>query len=68
MTPRTRLALVAATALAVGAGSAHAQTNNQTNQDRLGAVVGALFGDRLGVSALDQAWLRGGRPLRDGQS
>lgn len=68
MTPRTRLALVAATALAVGAGSAHAQTNNQTNQDRLGAVVGALFGDRLGISALDQAWLRGGRPLRDGQS
>lgn len=68
MTPRTRLALVAATALAVGAGSAHAQTNTQTNQDRLGAVVGALFGDRLGISALDQAWLRGGRPLRDGQS
>lgn len=68
MTPRTRLALVVATALAVGAGSAHAQTNNQTNQDRLGAVVGALFGDRLGISALDQAWLRGGRPLRDGQN
>lgn len=68
MTPRTRLALVAATALAVGAGSAHAQTSNQTNQDRLGAVVGALFGDRLGISALDQAWLRGGRPLRDGQN
>lgn len=68
MTPRTRLALVAATALAVGVGSAHAQTNTQTNQDRLGAVVGALFGDRLGISALDQAWLRGGRPLRDGQS
>ncbi|GAA0205938.1 hypothetical protein QOZ96_002703 [Brevundimonas nasdae] len=68
MTPRTRLALVAATALAVGAGPAHAQTNTQTNQDRLGAVVGALFGDRLGISALDQAWLRGGRPLRDGQS
>lgn len=52
----------------MGAGSAHAQTNTQTNQDRLGAVVGALFGDRLGISALDQAWLRGGRPLRDGQS
>lgn len=68
MTPRTRLALVAATALAVGVGSAHAQTNTQTNQDRLGAVVGALFGDRLGISALDQAWLRGGRPLRDGQN
>lgn len=57
----------AALALAITAGAASAQTPT-TNQDRLGAVVGALFGDRLGLSAMDQAWLRGGRPLRDGQS
>lgn len=57
----------AALALAITAGAASAQTP-ATNQDRLGAVVGALFGDRLGLSAMDQAWLRGGRPLRDGQS
>lgn len=61
--------------VAVGAASvlgtavpAAAQSTGQTNQDRLGAVVGALFGDRLGLSTMDQAWLRGGRPLRDGQS
>ncbi len=57
----------AALALAITAGAASAQTP-ATNQDRLGVVVGALFGDRLGLSAMDQAWLRGGRPLRDGQS
>ena len=64
-----RLALVATTALTLAAGAAAAQTQYpSTTQDRLGAVVGALFGDRLGLSAMDQAWLRGGRPLRDGQS
>ena len=64
-----RLALVATTALTLAAGAAVAQTQYpSTTQDRLGAVVGALFGDRLGLSAMDQAWLRGGRPLRDGQS
>lgn len=67
--PPIRLALVATTALTLAAGAASAQTQSQpTTQDRLGAVVGALFGDRLGLSAMDQAWLRGGRPLRDGQS
>lgn len=63
---RLSLALGAAAAVTLTAGVASAQT--QTNQDRLGAVVGALFGDRLGLSAMDQAWLRGGRPLRDGQT
>ena len=68
MTP-IRIALAATTALTLCAGAASAQTQYPTtNQDRLGAVVGALFGDRLGLSAMDQAWLRGGRPLRDGQS
>ncbi|WP_426020044.1 hypothetical protein [Brevundimonas sp. DWR2-3-1b1] len=67
--PHIRLALVATTALTLAAGAAAAQTQYpSTTQDRLGAVVGALFGDRLGLSAMDQAWLRGGRPLRDGQS
>ncbi|MFA4940311.1 hypothetical protein [Brevundimonas sp.] len=67
--PSIRLALVATTALTLAAGAAGAQTQApSTTQDRLGAVVGALFGDRLGLSAMDQAWLRGGRPLRDGQS
>lgn len=62
---------IAATAALAAMGAAlpaSAQTTPQTNQDRLGAVVGALFGDRLGISALDQSWLRGGRPLRDGQT
>lgn len=64
---RIGLASGAALALTLAAGAAPAQTP-ATNQDRLGAVVGALFGDRLGLSAMDQAWLRGGRPLRDGQT
>lgn len=68
MPQASRFALVAAAATLV-AGAAQAQsTGAQTTQDRLGAVVGALFGDRLGLSAMDQAWLRGGRPLRDGQA
>ena len=60
-----RLALIATTALTLAGGAAVAQTQYpSTTQDRLGAVVGALFGDRLGLSAMDQAWLRGGRPRR----
>ena len=70
MTRTVRFASVAATALlAISAGAVQAQTaNSQNNQDRLGAIVGTLFGDRLGLSAMDQAWLRAERPLRDGQS
>ena len=64
----TTIAATAALAAMGAALPASAQTTTQTNQDRLGAVVGALFGDRLGISALDQSWLRGGRPLRDGQT
>lgn len=71
--PRLARLTCAAAALAlalpatVGAGAASAQTTPRA-EDQLGALVGALFGDRLGLSAMDQAWLRGGRPLRDGQS
>ena len=44
-----RLALIATTALTLAGGAAVAQTQYpSTTQDRLGAVVGALFGDRLG--------------------
>ena len=69
MTKAVKLASLATSALLVlGSGAAQAQTNNQTNQDRLGAIVGTLFGDRLGLSAMDQAWLRAERPLRDGQT
>lgn len=68
MTSPIKLALIATTAAAGFAASASAQTaTGQTTQDRLGAVVGALFGDRLGLSAMDQAWLRGARPLSEGQ-
>lgn len=70
MTSSLKLALIATTAATVFAGSAAAQTSTsgQTNQDRLGAVVGALFGDRLGLSAMDQAWLRGARPLSEART
>ncbi len=69
MTKAAKLASIATGALLViSAGAVQAQTNNQTNQDRLGAIVGTLFGDRLGLSAMDQAWLRAERPLRDGQT
>ncbi|MET4685222.1 hypothetical protein [Brevundimonas faecalis] len=70
MKKTTRLAPIATSALLIlSTGAAQAQsTNNQTNQDRLGAIVGTLFGDRLGLSAMDQAWLRAERPLRTGQT
>lgn len=59
-----------ALALAAGATSASAQTPygqqpySQTQTDPIGAILGALFGDRLGVSTtLDSEWSRGRRPL-----
>ena len=76
---KPQLALAAATAaltLAAGAAAAqtpYGQTTTQTQtrpstQETLGAIAGALFGDRLGLSAMDQSWLRGARPLSDGQN
>lgn len=69
MTKAAKLATIATSALLViAAGAAQAQTaNTRNNQDRLGAIVGTLFGDRLGLSALDQAWLRAEQPLRTNQ-
>lgn len=69
MTKAAKLATIATSALLViAAGAAQAQTaSTRNNQDRLGAIVGTLFGDRLGLSALDQAWLRAEQPLRTNQ-
>ncbi|KAK0350554.1 hypothetical protein LTR94_028547, partial [Friedmanniomyces endolithicus] len=68
--PFTALSIptLAIAALAASTSQAAAQTTPQSNQERLGAVVGALFGDRLGLSVMDQSWLRGARSLRDGQT
>lgn len=74
---KPNLALAAATAtaaLVLAAGSAGAQTaygttqSQPTTRDTLGAIAGALLGDRLGLSQLDQGWLRGTRPLGEGQA
>ncbi|KQY80375.1 hypothetical protein [Brevundimonas sp. Root1423] len=70
----TSLKLIAASAAALTlvAGAASAQTpygstpygQSQTQTDPIGAILGALFGDRLGVSTtLDSEWGRGRRPL-----
>lgn len=67
-------ASAAAFALAAGAASAQTpygqtqsygqQTQTQGQTDPIGAILGALFGDRLGVSSsLDSEWNRGRRPL-----
>lgn len=62
---------VAAAALALSAGAALAQTpygstQSQPNrqQEAIGAILGALFGDRLGVStSIDAQWAAGRTPL-----
>jgi len=70
----TSLKLIAASAAALTlvAGAAAAQTpygstpygQTQTQTDPIGAILGALFGDRLGTSTtLDSEWSRGRRPL-----
>jgi hypothetical protein len=65
-------AAVAALTLAA-AGVASAQTPysqqpypQQTQSDPIGAILGALFGDRMGTSpTLDSEWARARRPLSD---
>lgn len=73
MTSMKLLAAASAAAVALAAGAASAQTpygqsqpygQTQTQTDPIGAILGALFGDRLGVStSLDSEWSRGRRPL-----
>lgn len=70
MTSLKTLSIAAAT-LALSAGAAAAQTPyGQTQQqpsqqqERIGAILGALFGDRLGVStSIDAQWAAGRTPL-----
>lgn len=67
-----KLIAAAAAALTLAAGAASAQTpysstpygQSQTQTDPIGAILGALFGDRLGTSTtLDSEWSRARRPL-----
>ena len=72
-----KLLAAATAALTLAAGAASAQTpyssapygqspygQTQTQSDPISAILGALFGDRLGVSGtLDSEWARGRRPL-----
>ncbi|RZI99398.1 MAG: hypothetical protein EON90_11795 [Brevundimonas sp.] len=71
MTAIKTAASLAAGALLLSAGSALAQTpygssstQNPTQQDTVGAIIGALFGDRLGVStSIESQWAAGRKPL-----
>ena len=57
----------ATVAVVLTGGAAVAQTTSQdtTQQDRVGAILGALFGDRLGVStSIESQWAAGRKPLQ----
>lgn len=60
---------MAAGALILAPGAALAQTNASdqstgTQEDRVGAILGTLFGDRLGVStSVERQWAAGRKPL-----
>lgn len=62
-------ALLAASALSLSAGTAGAQTNtapqtSEKQEDRIGAILGTLFGDRLGAStSIEAQWAAGRKPL-----
>jgi DNA-binding transcriptional regulator YdaS (Cro superfamily) len=63
------LTAMAAGALILAPGAAFAQTNSTdqstgTQEDRVGAILGTLFGDRLGVStSVERQWAAGRKPL-----
>lgn len=65
---RTFTAL-AASALILAPGAAFAQSSSSdssttTQEDRVGAILGTLFGDRLGVStSVERQWAAGRKPL-----
>jgi len=60
---------MAAGALILAPGAVFAQTNSSdqstgTQEDRVGAILGTLFGDRLGVStSVERQWAAGRKPL-----
>ena len=63
--------LAAAAAITLTAAPAFAQASTQqqtTQQDRLGAILGALFGDRSGTAtSIDAQWAIGQTPLTNQQ-
>ena len=60
------LAAVAAGALALAAGSAAAQTQPSREEQVIGAIFGALFGDNQATGGtVDAQWAAGRRPLYD---
>ncbi|MEO6041790.1 MAG: hypothetical protein ABIP41_07815 [Croceibacterium sp.] len=57
--------LVAAATLALPAATASAQVST-SSRDRIGALLGAIFGDRLGATtSIDAQWAAGQTPLND---
>lgn len=69
MTTANTLTAFAAGALLLAPGSALAQTGSadpstNTQEDRVGAILGTLFGDRLGAStSIERQWAAGRKPL-----
>ncbi|MGL3822826.1 hypothetical protein [Sphingopyxis sp. R3-92] len=68
-----KISLLAAGAMLAVSLPATAQTSSEQSQDaqenRVGAIIGALFGDRLGAStSIDRQWAAGRKPLATQQS
>jgi len=69
MTTTRSFAAIAAGALILAPGAALAQSGSAdqstgTQEDRVGAILGTLFGDRLGVStSVERQWTAGRKPL-----
>ncbi|HEV7311233.1 hypothetical protein [Sphingopyxis sp.] len=68
-----KISLLAASAMLALSLPAAAQTGSEQSQDaqenRVGAIIGALFGDRLGAStSIERQWAAGRKPLATQQS
>lgn len=68
-----KISLLAASAMLALSIPAAAQTGSEQSQDaqenRVGAIIGALFGDRLGAStSIERQWAAGRKPLATQQS
>lgn len=65
---RNLTAIAAGALMLAAAPAAMAQSNSQEpsqQQERIGAILGALFGDRLGVTtSVESQWAAGRRPLQ----